>query len=61
MRNRNEIIDTIIEQVKWSVKTGKISLVSMDDVMDIAEQILSTDEYDLASETEAFKDALWNI
>lgn len=61
MRNRDEIIGAIIKQVKWSIKIGKINLVSMDDVMDVAEQILSDDEYDLASETEAFRDALWSI
>ena len=61
MRNRDEIIGAIIEQIKWFIKIGKISLVSMDDVMDIAEQILSDDEYDLASETEAFRDVLWSM
>lgn len=61
MRNRDEIIKAIIEQVRWSVKIGKISLVGMDDVLDTAEEILSGDEYDLASETEAFRDALWSI
>lgn len=57
MRNRDEIIEAIIEQIKWSIKLGKINLVSMDDVMDTAEQILSSEEYDLASET----DVLWSI
>ena len=61
MRNRDEIINAIIGQVKWSLKIGKIDLVSMDDVMDVAEQILSDDEYDLASETNVFRDVLWSI
>lgn len=61
MRNRDEIIGAIIDQVKWSIKIGEITLVSMDDVKDVAEQILSDDEYDLASETDAFRDALWSI
>lgn len=61
MRNRDEIIEAIIEQIKWSIKLGKINLVSMDDVMDTAEQILSSDEYDLASETDVFRDVLWSI
>lgn len=61
MRNRDEIIRAIIEQIKWSVKIGRINLVSMDDVMDTAEQILSDDEYDLASETDVFRDVLWSI
>lgn len=61
MRNRDELIKAIIEQINWSIKIGTISLISMDDVMDVAEQILSDDEYDLASETEAFRDILWNI
>lgn len=61
MRNRDEIIDAIIEQVKWSVKIGKIGLISMDDVMDTAEQILTDDEYDTASASGAFKDALWSL
>ena len=61
MRNRDEIIGAIIEQIKWSIKIGKINLVSMDDVMDIAEQILSDDEYDLASETDAFRDVLCSM
>ncbi len=61
MRNRDKIIGAIIEQIKWSIKIGKINLVSMDDVMDIAEQILSDDEYDLASETDAFRDVLWSM
>lgn len=61
MRNRDEIINAIIGQIKWSLKIGKIGLVSMDNVMDVAEQILSDDEYDLASKTNVFRDVLWNI
>lgn len=61
MKNRDEIIGAVIEQVKRSMKIGKIDLVSMDDVMDVAEHILTDDEYDLASETEAFRDILWNL
>ena len=61
MRNRDEILRAIIEQIKWSIKIVKINLVSMNDVMDIAEQILSDDEYDLASETDVFRDVLWSM
>ena len=61
MRNRYEIIGTVISQIKWSQKIGKIDLISMDDVMDIAEQILTDEEYDLASETNAFRDILWSL
>ncbi len=61
MRNRDEIINAISGQIKWFIKIGKVDLVSMDDVMDAAEQILSDDEYDLASETNVFRDVLWSI
>lgn len=61
MRSRDEIIGAIIAQVQWSRKLGKIDLISMDDVMDAAERILSDDEYDLASESGAFRDALWSM
>jgi hypothetical protein len=61
MRSREEIIGAIINQVQWSQKIGKIHLISMDDVMDVAAQILTDDEYDLASGSGAFRDALWSM
>lgn len=61
MRNREEIIEAIIEQVKWSAKIDTVKLVSMDYVKDVSGQILSDDEYNLASKTRAFRDALWSI
>lgn len=61
MRSRDEIIEAIIDQVKWSVKIGKINLVGIDDVLDTAVQILSDDEYDFARKENVFRDVLWSI
>jgi hypothetical protein len=61
MKSRDEIIGAIIDQIQWSQKLGKIRLIDMDDVMDVAEQILTDDEYDLASESGAFRDVLWSM
>lgn len=61
MRSRDEIIGALVEQVNWWHKIGKIGLIDMDDVLDAADSILTEEEYDFASETEAFRDALWSL
>lgn len=61
MRNRNDIIEAIVEQVEWSLKIGKVKLVDKEYVEETAEDILTAEEFIFAIETDAIRDALWCI
>ena len=40
-----ECMDKVIEQIRWSYKIGTIGTIDMDTCGEIAEQVLTEDEY----------------
>ena len=48
----DKIMDEVTEQVAWDLKRGAIDTVDRDYIAEVAEDILSPDDYELFSEND---------